>query len=379
MTTLIEKYLNLSEPNLNFIKNDNLNNYVLNFKECFINRENLRINIENKIKDYVDKEYDKIKKEDCDINYYIEQINNFLKIKFNEILNNLDLNLVISIIDYYNIVKTEIFNLKKIYYSYCYDKIIYGFYKIYKDSEERTLINLFDDNWSNINFNNLVEFTQIINKMKFYENDVLEFQKIIDKKFDDINNIKKMINYITTKFIEVDDNNDYDNVNEKVKFNFRFVIDNLKSNGYLLFEEYNNILEKRYKQTVDINVLKKDKKLIKFFMYIVSEKKSNTVNRSVNEILIRMKNYLYDLEDNYYNNINYKKINIKIDSDKYKDLNLNNYNRNKTNFNIFKYDRSDNIINNFKINKEIEPYLDIYKSYFIYFRIILTFLWFRNW
>jgi hypothetical protein len=85
----------------------------------------------------------------------------------------------------------------------------------------------------------------------------------------------------------------------------------------------------------------------------------------VNEILLKIRDYIYDLEDSYNNNIGYQKITVKQESDKYKSLNLSSYNRSNTTFNIFKYSNSySNPINKFNISSKIEPYFDIYKAYY---------------
>ena len=361
MTTLADRYLNLNTNNFNFLNVDKIENYVKYFKEFNKDPENIRIYIENKIISFVDIEYNKINKDNCEINYFIEKICEISHVKFFELINMLDINLLISMLNYYSDKKIEYKNFKTMYNKYFFEKIIEGNYKI-KDTEYK-MNELFDNNWNNIKFHNIVKFSQLLNKMNYYLQDVQKFQKIIDKKFDDINNIKKLIDYISKTFIEIDENDEYQD--ENLKFNFRFVIDNLKSNGYLLFEEYNKILKNRYKQNIKNDLLKKDKKLIRFFLFIVSEKEENSVNSSVNEILIRMKNYIYDLEDNYNNNIGYKSITITQDSEKYKNVDLSTYNRNICDFNIFKYTKnliSD--INNYKLNDEILPYFDIYKSFY---------------
>jgi hypothetical protein len=362
MASLVDKYLNLNNNGLNFLETNNLNDYIKYFKEFSNNPDNIRIYIENKLLNYLDEKYNNLNK-DCDINYYLERINEISKIKFYNIINELDINLLISMINYFNDEKLEYKNFKLKYNIYFNEKFVNGDYKIC-NIENTKLVNILNDNWSNIKFNNLIEFCQTLNKMKFYQQDVSEFQKIIDKRFDDDNNIKKLIDYITNNFIDINEDDD-ENIRENKKFNFKFIIDNLKSNGYLLFEQYNKILQNRYKQSINYEILLKDKKLIKFFLFIVAEKESNTVNSMVNEILIKMRNYIYDLEDNYNNNIGYKNITIVQNSEKYRNIDLSKYNRNKTNFNIFKYSKSIiSDIDEYKLNDEISPYFDIYKSFY---------------
>jgi hypothetical protein len=120
-------------------------------------------------------------------------------------------------------------------------------------------------------------------------------------------------------------------------------------------------------------------------MTIISQNEQSNVNRYVNDMLIRLRNYLFDLQDSYYNNQSYKKIKIRAESDKYKNVDMNSYNRELTNFKVFKYNyctNPDNILarahnlesksesnqnltidyNN--VGKNLAGYLDIYRSYY---------------
>ena len=98
---------------------------------------------------------------------------------------------------------------------------------------------------------------------------------------------------------------------------------------------------------------------------MVSQKDSNTTNRKVNELLIGMKNYIEDIEESYYNNIAYRKITMRQESEKYKSIDLSSYNRENSTFVIFKYSNSaQSGINGFTLCHQIEPYFDIYKSYY---------------
>ena len=74
MASLVDKYLNLNNNGLNFLETNNLNDYIKYFKEFSNNPDNIRIYIENKLLNYLDEKYNNLNK-DCDINYYLERIN----------------------------------------------------------------------------------------------------------------------------------------------------------------------------------------------------------------------------------------------------------------------------------------------------------------
>ena len=78
-------------------------------------------------------------------------------------------------------------------------------------------------------------------------------------------------------------------------------------------------------------------KLVKYFMFLISIKDKTNINRYVNEILLRIKTYLYDVEDSYNNNYSYYKIKIVGSSEKYKNANLALYKRDISTFQILKY------------------------------------------
>jgi hypothetical protein len=210
--------------------------------------------------------------------------------------------------------------------------------------------------------------------MKYYEQNINAFKNIYQEKFNSKENIKKLSTYITTNFVEENDNkfneeDDDNNFGGEKRFNFRFVIDNLKSNGFELFEEYREQIMGRYVNVINREQLLKDKKLIFYFMRIISEKESSTVNRVVNEMLIKIRDYLYDIEDSYNANQDYQRIKIDLQSEKYRDFDLSSLRRDKHNFAILKYLFGDDTnlksnFDNYKLNKNIEPYFDIFRAYY---------------
>jgi hypothetical protein len=422
--SIVEKYLNL-EPNLDIFKKLNLESMIdLNiktynkcYKEYFKNPENIKNHIKEEIDSYIEKNYTLINIIDADINYYIEKINNFMKKKFRDIVSEINIEHIISFCDYKlkNIKKynnsnsndeseTKVSNYiywRNEYYSQVYKKIICGLYKPIKSQQKTELNVLIENFWENINFDNIIQFTKTINKIKFlglYDSNknseenfigqnIDTYINIISDKFDLNQNLIKLIDYITESFKDEKDNslkkkyesdnsedneeNDYSEIfveelkKTNSKYNFRFIVDNMKLNGYMLFEEFNKNLKKKYKKPQPINIIKSDKNIINYFIYLVSQKDSNSVNRKVNEILLRMRDYICDIQDSFYNNIGYQKITVKQESEKYKNLDLSSFNRENCQFTIFKYSNTySNPVSEFKLNKDTEPYFDIYKAYY---------------
>lgn len=393
--SLAERYLNITNNNFTFlVDNEELNENIKSYQENFVlnhyNPENLKSNLLIKIHNYIDNVYNKINIEGADINYYLEHINIESKIKFVNIINLLKINNIISMMDY---GQKHSLNNHYVYFRYEYFKyfnfrIINGKYNINKKDGLKILEELINDNWSNINFENLINFTSTINRMKFFNQNIDVFKNIFENKFNSKDNIDKLIVYLTQNFIEDTETNqsdhqinndfsdEYDNENynefenenelesRNKKFNFRFIIDNLKSNGYGLFEEYQIQVFNRYKHSIVYEQLKKDISLIHYFMKIICQKEATNVNRCVNEMLIRIRDYLFDIEDSYNSNQDYQKIRIDLQSEKYKTLDLKTLRRDKHNFIMLKYLFGDPIIKNYKINKSIEPYFDIYRAFY---------------
>jgi hypothetical protein len=400
--SIIDRYLNF---NNNFVLLDNLgieinssilvyNNY---YRTLVSNPDNIKELISEQINKYISNKYKLINLKNADINYYIENINLFAKKKFREIISELNIEHIISMLDYCSNTNKNYLDCRNQYYKIFYDKIICGLYNPVGIQTESKLDSIINDNWNKINFDNFINFTKTLNKIKYLGQNVDNYIKLISDKFDSGENITKLLDYINKVFFDdiknnpnnLNDSDNLDNsdnsdnsdksyitdnvdwVKESTKYNFRFVVDNLKSNGYLMFEEYNKQLKSRYGKPQKIDSIKKDKKLINYFIYIVSKKDSNSVNRKVNEILLRMRGYIYDLEDSYYNNIGYQKIIVKQESEKYKSVDLSSYNRSNCTFNIFKYSNSNssNLSNStgqyqYNLDSKVEPYFDIYRKYY---------------
>ena len=386
MTTsinFIDKYLNINIPsnfihlfqneqNFNIVV-DNIQNYQQMYKKYLINSQDVKTILINHIKKYIDLTYNKINVNSADINYYIEHIYLNNKIKFKDIIKKMDINHIINMIDYCNDnndnndnnstpASTYKFLMDEYYKLFC-NNIIYNIY----GREKKTIYDHIQENWNNINFQHLLNYMDILSKLKYYGNDVNKYVDLIQNKFDDVNNINKLINYINITFINKKCNYiNEDNDDKDTKFNFRYILENLKSNGYLFFEQYFKEIQSRYLQQNNINIINNELKLIKYFIIIISMKDKTNVNRYVNEMLIKIRDYIFDIQDSYYNNIAYQKISIRVESDKYKNIKLEKYQRELTNFKILKYNfnTSNQLIDCDNIPISLVPYLDIYKSYY---------------
>ena len=405
--SLATRYLNL-QPTGNDILSRlgvdiTLQSKLDSYNECFLNYSSSpnKTNefIESQISNYINRQYSLINVIDADINYYIERINLFVEKKFKDIIGEINLVHIISMCDYFNkknksTEDTNITNYylhwRNQYYKILWNNIFCGMYKVFGSKNKETLIVSLENNWNKLKFDNLIGFSSSLNKIKFLSQNVDEYIKLISNKFDETENLTKLINYIQKKLqytnnklnsnsnscsssyldseeetsVEFDDY-EKEAKSKESKYNYRFVIDCLKSNGYLLFEEFNKIIRTKYKKPQQIETIRTDKRIVNYFIYLVSQKDSNTTNRKVNELLIGMKNYIEDIEESYYNNIAYRKITVRQESEKYKSIDLSSYNRENSTFVIFKYsNNTQSGINGTTLCPQIEPYFDIYKSYY---------------
>jgi len=365
--TLVLKYLNLSHHDEKIIGFDcnKINNYNNILK---LEKKEIENVLFNKIQNYIINKLEKLIN-NCDANYYINNINLIGSIKFKDIIKEIDIDYMI--IDYNNNYINYKYYQNK-YYTYFYDKI--NGIEFIIENEKYKLYEIFNKLWNKISFNNIIQFSNLLNKFNYFGKDITSFKNLIINKFDDEENINKFINYIIDNFVLDDNSNDFNNYdfnnddfnNNDIKFNFRFIIDNLKSNGYILFEKYNILLKKRYCDKINIDDIKKDIKIIKYFIYIVRNKDSNTVNKSVNDILIRMRDYLIDIEDSFINNNSLKLLEENNSCfNNNRDVDLKKIQKNIYQFKILRYNNlEDEMIIDYKLSSEIEPYLNLYNTYY---------------
>lgn len=359
---LVLKYLNLSHHNDEIISfpGSKINNYNILFK---LEQKEIEEILIDKIKNYITNKFEKLTN-NCDANYYINNINLISIIKFKEIIKEIEIDYMI--IDYNNKNNKNYKYYQNQYYTYFYETINKLEFNI--QNKKYILYEIFNKLWNNIKFKNIIEFSNLLNKFNYFGKDISSFKNLIIEKFDDEENIIKLINYIVDNFVLDEENlNNEDNFsNEDIKFNFRFIIDNLKSNGYMLFEKYNILLKKRYIDQINIEDIKKDIKIVKYFIYIVRNKESNSVNKFVNDILIKMRDYLIDIEDSYLNNNSLKLIEEKNSIlNNNRNVDLKKLKKNIYQFKILKYNNlEDKLIEDFKLSTDLEPYFNIYDSYY---------------
>ena len=418
-STFIEKYLNIKSTESSF---DKLSHLCANIKPCsaiiteiynYQSIYNQQLRNPTLVKEYLTKlisehinnNYQKINVLDADINYFLKGVLESYNEKFNSIVGKMNINHIIKMIDYTAEKKNDDSTFKvlmNMYFKLFGDKILYGQF----GKSNTYLFEQIDNSWSKINLSNLLNFADILSKLKYHKADTSKYDLVFQTKFDDVSNINKLLDFINKNYLlpkdispshvsgiyDINEIQTQEYKNDDLKYNFRFIIDNLKSSGFLLFEQYYKNIQSRYEQ-INIDTLNRDLKLVRHFMTIISQSEQSNVNRYVNDILIRIRNYLFDLQESYYNNQTYQKIKIRAESDKYKDCDMNCYNRELTNFKMFKYNyctnsdnilarahnleslesstsseqtaQNQNLIIDYKnISKNLAGYLDIYHSYY---------------
>lgn len=402
--TFIEKYLCIgikdsinAELNTLKLKNthmetithkiEEIKKYQQYYKEKLVDAKLVKINLEKQISDYMEENHNKINVLSADINYFLKGISEFYSEKFYTIITRMDIAHIIKMLDYSNDKENIVFKeLMNAYFKLFNEKILSKEY----GKTTKKLYELMNDNWDTINLDNLLNFANVLSKLKYYKTDTTNFNLLFQTKYDNIINITNLLNFLINSYILPKDkprNELIHDINEEIteppkndefKYNLRFLIENLKSNGFLLFEQYYKSIKSRYSD-LNIESINRDLVLTKHFMTIVAGLEETNVNRYVNDMLINIRNYLFDLQESHYNNEIYRKIKIKAESEKYKSEDISKYNRELTNFQIFKYNYSnqENILmsshtigdksetlNYNTVNKNLLIYLDIYRSFF---------------
>ena len=371
--SLVERHLNLNNTNLqgflsnldNSIQINNLCEYQELYKKYQNNSDEVYEIIKLKMNNYIKKNMEKIFIQNVDINYILDKISFYENIKFYNILKSLQIDNLINMMDYNSNDKKNYNQIKKDYYSELDNEL------------SNQVFDKFNEDWSKINLESFVKFSIIINKLSHNQINVEKYKNLISEKFDDQTTILKFIDFIKVSCIDNQNNqnnqDDLDIISDKlIKYNFRFILDNMKSNAYLLFEEYYKNIRIKYSSyngilsNYPIDSLRKDIKLTKYFIYVIANKEKTNINRYVNEILLKTKNYLYDIEDSYNNNYSFYKMKFNTSSEKYKNVDLSLYKRDISSFQLLKYNFSPN--NLVKVNTKLdklEPYIDMYKTYYL--------------
>jgi hypothetical protein len=400
--TFIDKYLNIGvRDDINKLFKTDKEKKVIDDIKKYQNIYNQKLRdpcsvnklLENNIKEHINDNYNKINVLDADINYFIKGVIDSYNESFTAVISKMDISHIIKMLDYtlekkINSSSKSFKMLMHTFYKAFYDQILLGLYgKTKKELSEQI-----SDNWDKIKINNLFDFSNILSSLKYKQISTSTYETIFQNKLDNKENIGKLLDFVTKNYIlstetkesTITDINDVNDVNEEKKdifpYKFRYIIENIKSNGFSLFEKYNGDVKSRY-ETINIDVLNKDLKLAKHFMRIIATFEQTNVNRYVNDMLINIRNYLFDLEESHYNNETYKKIKIRNESNKYKDTDITKYNRELTNFQINKYnyynneniltgchklssDEQNNTLNYDSIDKNLQGYLDIYRSFY---------------
>jgi len=366
--SLVRLFKDMGEP----IKLEPLIEYQMLYKQYETDPETVKTIIKKRIDKHFSEMCKKIFIEKADVNYIIGKLYFYEDIKFRDKLKNISIDTLIIMMDYNLDVKENYNYVKKYYYSLLSATINCNIYEY--------LIHQLDK----ITIDSFVKFTKIITKISYNNINIDTYKTFINDKFDDVELVKKLINFIKENIIDIKESeledNKYQNFTDLIhKYDIRFIIDNMKSNAYLLFEEYYKYVKARYASykgpitTFPIKELKNDIKLVKYFMFLISSehtqsglnKAKTNINRYVNEILIRIKTYLYDIEDSYNNNYSYYKIKIVGSSEKYKNTNLALYKRDISTFQIIKYNFApDNFLTSSHISDTLKPYIDMYKSFY---------------
>jgi hypothetical protein len=355
---------------------EDINQYQTLYMQKLENPDKIKEFLLEKITERMLELYKKINIVDADINYFIKNITETYTYKFYSLLKSMNINHIVSMVDYNSYDKTKTFEkfLEDEYYKLFYTLIINNNY----GKQKVNLIDYIDEKWSSVNLEFFLNFTDILGKLSQLKISTKPFELLVGKKFDDEETIDKLINHINKNYIEkksdeskIIDINKLDS-NDFTKYNLHYIIKNMKSNGYLLFEKYYKSLQQRY-ETTNIYYVYNDLRLVKYFLNIISKNDNTNVNRYVNDILIKMRDYLFDIQSSHYNNQIYKKIKIIPTSEKYKDMNLSIFNRDLTTFKVLKYNyftESNNILcskylmNMNNIEKKLGGYFDIYTSFY---------------
>lgn len=339
---------------INKEKCDRILNYNKIYKECLTNISFLDSYIKKIFDDYQYENSKKIFISRCDINYILETITYLENVKFNKILNTLNIEEICSIPTFIN-NDNKFDNYKKMYLEIMFKNIF--------ENENNRLITLLENNWTNINIGSFICFTQILYKLSSNNINVQEYIEFIINKFDDINILKKFINYIRDFYIDDNEIND-----TTIYFTIKYIINNIKADGLLLFQEFEKDIINYYSNhQLKLKRCNTDIAINTLFLKVNYNKEKTSLSRNVNEILLRIKLFLIDIKNNCKDNEAYAKINIVVESEKYKNI-VDTIDREKCTFKILKYNICvDNNIDITKCNLPpiIQIYIDIYRTYFI--------------
>jgi hypothetical protein len=341
-------------------------NKIIEYNRVYNENLNNELYIENYLKMiFQNYQYENSKKifiPNCEINYIIEMILHLENKYFNKILETLNVDTIskIPLRNSYN--NNNYFKYKKLYLEIMYKNIF--------ESENNNLLLLLDKYWDNLKLQNLIDFTSVLMKLNDNDVDIDKYNSFINNKLNDIETLKKFITIIRNMY-----NSDKNNKIFYLKINY--IINNLMTDGLLLFQEFEkDVIDYYSKNRINYSLkdgndylVKKcetDIEIIKMFIDIIYNKDKTLSSRNINEILLRIKSFLTDIRNNYLDNDAYIKINIVAQSNKYKNFDVRTIDRKKCIFKMLKYNicTDNSTTDNCIFPDEIQMYIDIYKSYF---------------
>lgn len=334
-------------------KNSNVNKileYNMVYNESLKDKTYVDNYLKKKFEDYQYENSKKIFIPNADINYIMEMILHIENKYFNKVLETLNIDTISNISAYGS--NNNYLKYKKMYLEIMYKNIF--------ENENKNLLILLDKHWDNLKFQNLIDFTTILIKLNDNNIDIDKFNSYISSKLNVPETLKKVI-IIFREMYTIDKNC------KTFYLKMKYIINNLMTDGLLLFQEFEkDIINYSTKNLLNLKKCEIDIGLITMFINIIQNKDKTASSRNVNEILLRIKSILTDIKNNCLDNDAYTKINIAVQSDKYKDLDVKTIDRKKCIFKIFKYNicTDNSVTDNCVFSNEIQMYIDIYKSYF---------------
>jgi len=335
------------------------NEYTCQFNNYYENKEEYDNFVRNKLFEYFLNKLDNNK--NVDINEVVSNFEEYINKKSCVIFNEIGIDDIINI---------DVKNKKR--KRNIYEKNLYEvmFFNKRKCQENKIFIDYFSSKTECVSIPSLIKLCKIIErgkKLYLKENENMEHLEylscLITELFDDEKNINRLIKYIQEYYVNEEENN-YEYELTKEKKDLSYMINIMKCCGYLLFINYEKKLRKKYLNEHSLDIIKKDQKIINYFIIVLREN-NNKIETIITSILSRMRTYLQDIEDCYYNMFNYRKIDIKIQSEKYKKIDVNNLERNKTYFNISRNNCLKSKDNKFNLPTDLKLYNDILNSYYM--------------
>ena len=178
---------------------DYISSYHKMYKQNLVNPSLVKDELVTRLNTHISMIYKKINVDNADINYYLDNIYSNKKTKFYDIIDQMEIIHIIKMLDYgreYNSSSSNYKFLMDEYNKLFNIQIING-----KFGKSNKLISQYMlDNWVQINFDSLLNYTEVLSKLKYHNYPTTEYDLIIQNKFDDITNITKLLDYIKKIF-----------------------------------------------------------------------------------------------------------------------------------------------------------------------------------